>query len=163
MNGPALLVLIHGALMDRLSMLALTPPLHGRQGVLCPDLAGHGRRRQQHRHLAALGPREMAEDLLEQLPLQALAAVVPLQLVGHSLGGLVALELQQLLHDGGGGAAALVLGDPPLCLSLDTPSQQAAAEGMVQDPVGQRLARDGFFSFAAGNAAAGADSPYLQR
>jgi hypothetical protein len=75
----------------------------------------------------------------------------------------VALELQQLLHETGAGAASLALGDPPLFINLDTPSQHAAAAGMASDAVGQRLARDSFFDFTANNPASGAQSPYLQR
>jgi pimeloyl-ACP methyl ester carboxylesterase len=163
MSQASLLVLIHGALMDRRSMLALTPMLPNQHAVLCPDLAGHGQRRNEHEHLAELNPRELAADLLRQLPVQSLAATLPMHLVGHSLGALVALELQQFLHESGGGAASLVLGDPPLFINLDTPSQHAAAAGMASDDVGQRLARDTFFGFAANNPAAGLHSPYLQR
>jgi hypothetical protein len=57
----------------------------------------------------------------------------------------------------------LVLGDPPLFINLDTPSQHAAAAGMANDVVGQRLARDSFFGFAGSNPAAGTQGPYLQR
>jgi pimeloyl-ACP methyl ester carboxylesterase len=163
MSRASLLVLIHGALMDRRSMLALTPMLPNHHAVLCPDLAGHGQRRNEHEHLAELNPRELATDLLRQLPIQSLAATLPVHLVGHSLGALVALELQQFLHEGGGGVASLVLGDPPLFINLDTPSQHAAAAGMAIDVVGQRLARDSFLGFAANNPAAGPQSVYLQR
>jgi pimeloyl-ACP methyl ester carboxylesterase len=163
MSQASLLVLIHGALMDRRSMLALTPMLPNHHAVLCPDLAGHGQRRNEHEHLAELNPRELADDLLRQLPIQSLAASLPVHLVGHSLGALVAMELQQLLHEGGCGAATLVLGDPPLFINLDTPSQHAAAAGMTNDVVGIRLAQDSFFGFAADNPAADEQSPYLQR
>jgi pimeloyl-ACP methyl ester carboxylesterase len=163
MSRAALLVLIHGALMDRRSMLALTPHLNHHHAVLCPDLAGHGQRRNEHEHLAELNPRELAADLLRQLPIQSLAATLPIHLVGHSLGALVALEVQQLLHESGSGATSLLLGDPPLVICLDTPSQHAAAAGMAKDSVGQRLARDCFFEFAAGSQAAGEQSPYLER
>jgi pimeloyl-ACP methyl ester carboxylesterase len=162
MSQASLLVLIHGALMDRRSMLALTPHLNHHHAVLCPDLAGHGQRRNQHEHLAELNPRELAADLLRQLPIQSLTATLPVHLVGHSLGALVAMELQQLLREGGGGAASLVLGDPPLFINLDTPSQQEAAVAMAGDAIGQRLARDSFFDFATNNPAAGEQSPYLQ-
>jgi pimeloyl-ACP methyl ester carboxylesterase len=131
--------------------------------VLCPDLAGHGQRRNEHEHLAELSPRELAADLLERLPIQLLSATLPVHLVGHSLGALVVMELQQYLHESGGGAASLVLGDPPLFINLDTPSQHAAAAGMASDEVGQRLARDSFFDFAADNPASGVKSPYLKR
>jgi len=163
MSQAALIVLIHGALMDRRSMLALTPMLPNHHAVLCPDLAGHGQRRNEHEHLAELNPRELAVDLFRQLPIQSLADTLPVHLVGHSLGALVALELQQLLQESGAGAASLVLGDPPLFINLDTPSQHAAAAGMASDAVGQRLARDSFFDFADNNPASGAQSPYLQR
>jgi pimeloyl-ACP methyl ester carboxylesterase len=163
MSRASLLVLIHGALMDRRSMLALTPMLPNQHAVLCPDLAGHGQRRNEHEHLAKLSPREMAADLLKRLPIQSLSATLPVHLVGHSLGALVAMELQQFLHESGGRAASLVLGDPPLFIHLDTPSQHAAAAGMANDVVGQRLARDSFFDFAANNPAAGQQSVYLQR
>jgi pimeloyl-ACP methyl ester carboxylesterase len=149
--------------MDRRSMLALTPMLPNHHAVLCPDLAGHGQRRNEHQHLTKLSPKQLAIDLLEHYPIQALTATLPVHLVGHSLGALVAMELQQLLHAGGGGATSLVLGDPPLFISLDTPSQHAAAAGMANDPVGQRLAQDSFFGFAANNPASGMQSPYLQR
>jgi pimeloyl-ACP methyl ester carboxylesterase len=144
-------------------MLALTPMLPNQHAVICPDLAGHGQRRNEHEHLAKLNPRELAADLLRHLPIQSLAATLPVHLVGHSLGALVALELQQLLHESGGGATSLLLGDPPLVISLDTPSQHAAAAGMANDSVGQRLARDSFFEFATDSQAAGEQSPYLQR
>ena len=163
MSQAALLVLIHGAQMDRRSMLALTPMLPNQHAVICPDLAGHGQRRHEHEHLTKLNPRELAADLLRLLPIQSLAASLPVHLVGHSLGALVALALQQVLHESGSEAASLVLGDPPLFINLDTPSQHAAAAGMASDEVGQRLARDTFFGFAANNPAAGLHSPYLQR
>jgi pimeloyl-ACP methyl ester carboxylesterase len=162
MSRASLLVLIHGALMDRRSMLALTPHLNHQHSFLCPDLAGHGQRRNEHEHLAKLNPRELAADLLMQYPIKALARVVPIRLVGHSLGALVAIELQQLLHKVGIGAASIVLGDPPLILNLDTPSQHAAAAGMAMDPVGQRLARDTFFDFSPNNPASGSHGFYLQ-
>jgi pimeloyl-ACP methyl ester carboxylesterase len=163
MSQASLIVLIHGALMDRRSMLALTPHLNHQHSVLCPDLAGHGQRRNEHEHLAKLNPRELAADLLMHYPIKALARVVPIQLVGHSLGALVAIELQQLLHKEGIGAKSIVLGDPPLILNLDTPSQHAAAAGMAIDPVGQRLARDTFFDFSVNNPAAGSNGFYLQK
>jgi pimeloyl-ACP methyl ester carboxylesterase len=163
MSRASLLVLIHGAQMDRRSMLALTPMLPNHHAVLCPDLAGHGQRCNEHEHLAKLSPREMAADLLERLPIQSLSATLPVHLVGHSLGALVAMELQQFLHESGGRAASLVLGDPPLFINLDTPSQHAAAAGMANDVLGQRLAQDSFFGFAADNPAAGPQSVYLQR
>jgi pimeloyl-ACP methyl ester carboxylesterase len=163
MSQTSLLVLIHGALMDRRSMLALTPALPSQHAVLCPDLAGHGQRRNEHEHLAKMNPRELAADLLRLLPIQTLAEAVPLHLVGHSLGGLVALELQQLLHECGSGAASLMLGDPPLFINLDTPSQHAAAAGMASVAVGQRLSRDTFFNFADNNPAGGDNSLYLHK
>ena len=163
MSQANLVVLIHGALMDRRSMLELMPMLPDQYAVLCPDLAGHGQRRSEHEHLAKLNPQELAADLLQQLPIQSLLATpLPVHLVGHSLGALVALELQKLLHESGAGAAQLVLGDPPLFISLDTPSQHAAAAGMASDAVGKRLARDSFFDFSANNPAAFVSSPYLQ-
>lgn len=162
MSQANLVVLIHGALMDRRSMLELMPMLPNQYAVLCPDLAGHGQRRNEHVHLAKMNPQELAADLLRHLPVQLLAATLPVHLVGHSLGALVALELQRLLHESGGGAAQLVLGDPPLFINLDSPSQHAAAAGMASDAVGQRLARDSFFDFSANNPAAGVSSPYLQ-
>jgi pimeloyl-ACP methyl ester carboxylesterase len=163
MSQASLVVLIHGALMDRRSMLALTPMLPNQHALICPDLAGHGQRRNEHEHLAKLNPRELAADLLRHLPIHSLAATLPVHLVGHSLGALVALELQHLLQESGGSAASLVLGDPPLFINLDTPSQHAAAAGMASDAVGQRLARDSFFDFTANNPASGLQSPYLQR
>ena len=93
MSQAYLLVLIHGALMDRHSMLELMPMLPNQHAVLCPDLAGHGQRRNEHEHLAKLSPQELAADLLRHLPIQSLAATLPVHLVGHSLGALVALEL----------------------------------------------------------------------
>ena len=162
MSQANLVVLIHGALMDRRSMLELMPMLPNQYAVLCPDLAGHGQRRSEHEHLAKLNPQELAADLLRQLPVQLLAKTHKVHLVGHSLGALVALELQRLLHEKGSGAAQLVLGDPPLFINLDSPSQHAAAAGMASDAVGQRLARDSFFNFSANNPAAGVSSPYLQ-
>lgn len=162
MSDAKLLVLIHGALMDRRSMLALTPHLNHQHPFLCPDLAGHGQRRKGHEELAKLNPRELAADLLRALPIRSLMATLPVHLVGHSLGALVALELQQQLHKSGRSAASLVLGDPPLFINLDTPSQQAAAGAMAADAIGQRLARDSFFDFATTNPAAGEQSPYLQ-
>lgn len=163
MSPGSWVLLLHGALMERRSMLSLAPHLDDHFGLLCPDLAGHGQRQQHHQHLPSLSPRDLANDLLERLPLAQVAATLPLHLVGHSLGALVALELQGLLHTEGADAAALVLGDPPLCLSLDTPSQHAAAQGMAQDPVGRRLAQDCFHHFSPSNPAAGAESPYLLR
>lgn len=120
MSQANLVVLIHGALMDRRSMLELMPMLPNQYAVLCPDLAGHGQRRSEHEHLAKLNPQELAADLLRQLPMQSLLATpLPVHLVGHSLGALVALELQKLFHESGAGAASLVLVWPAMLWAND--------------------------------------------
>jgi pimeloyl-ACP methyl ester carboxylesterase len=105
----------------------------------------------------------LAVDLLRHLSIQSLVTTLPVHLVGHSLGGLVALELQDLLHQYDCGAASLVLGDPPLFINLDTPSQHSAVASMASDAVGQRLARDSFFDFADNNPACGDNSFYLHK
>ena len=129
MSQASLLVLIHGALMDRRSMLALTPMLPNHHAVLCPDLAGHGQRRNEHEHLTELNPRELARDLLRILPIQSLAASLPLHLVGHSLGALVAMELLQLVE-------AYTSKCPPLA---SHPRERALLQDCVQQIVGSCL------------------------
>ena len=44
MASPTTVLLIHGALLDRKSMLALLPHLPAECGYVAPDLAGHGSR-----------------------------------------------------------------------------------------------------------------------
>ncbi|MFM8275376.1 MAG: alpha/beta hydrolase [Cyanobium sp.] len=133
---PATVILLHGALLDRRSMLALLPALPAQRAYLVPDLAGHGSRTSDALP-ARLDPDGLAADLIEACGLAARRDA--LVVIGHSLGALVALALQERLLTLGRGALGLVLGDPPLFPCGDTESQQLAKAGLLNDPLGRRL------------------------
>lgn len=80
-------LLVHGLGGSALNWIALAPALAADKRVLVPDLPGHGR------STALPGPTELTSfaDVLEQLVEHERAA--PVLVVGHSLGGLVAVRL----------------------------------------------------------------------
>ena len=163
-NRSSLLLLIHGALMDRRSMLTLVPHLPASHLFLCVDLAGHGTRETEHLHLSNMSPHHLAKDLLDIHPIREIVTTIPIQLIGHSLGGLVAMEVIKLLIDRGTTRlASLTLGDPPLFIDLNTPSQESAALNLRKNPIGKRIAKDCFFDFEYANPASGSQSIYLNR
>jgi len=163
-NRSSLLLLIHGALMDRRSMLTLVPHLPASHLFLCVDLAGHGTREMEHLHLSNMSPHHLAKDLLDVHPIREIASTIPVQLIGHSLGGLVAMEVVKLLLDRGTTRlASLILGDPPLYIDLNTSSQESAAIHLGNNPIGKRIAKDCFFDFETANPASGSQSIYLNR
>jgi pimeloyl-ACP methyl ester carboxylesterase len=85
-SGPVLL-LVHGLGGSALNWVAVAPALASRHRVVVPDLPGHGRSGPlPHPSGASL----FADDLAELIRREEAAPVV---VVGHSLGGLVALRL----------------------------------------------------------------------
>ena len=157
-NGPqhpASVLVIHGALLDRRSMLSLLPALPAERAYLVPNLAGHGSRSSEALP-ARLDPDGLAADLIEACGLEARRD--SLVVIGHSLGALVALALQERLQTLGLGALGLVLGDPPLFPCGDTESQQLAKAGMLNHPVGRRLLDECFAGFSLQDPKA---SPFL--
>ncbi len=142
---PVTMLVIHGALLDRRSMLSLLPALPAQWAYLVPDLAGHGSRSDDALP-QRLDPDGLAADLIEACCLAARRD--SLVVIGHSLGALVALALQERLLALGRGALGLVLGDPPLFPCGDTESQQLAKTGMLNDPVGRRLLDECFAGFS---------------
>lgn len=153
-TGAPGLWLLHGAMQDRRQFLPLLAQLPEQLPLLLSDLAGHGQRREQWRHLERLDPAGLAADLLERHP--AAGRSGPLWLVGHSLGALVALALAERLHGQPGTAlAGLILGDPPL-LPRDIPAPLQAGALASTDPLEQRLVAESFFGFQA-------NGPYLQQ
>lgn len=101
-------VLIHGLLVGSLAQwyFTLAPALAQTHRVVCYDLRGHGR---STRAPAGYDLATLAQDLGEVVASQGLAA--PVDLVGHSYGGLIALTYA-LAHPGAVGR--LVLVDVPL-------------------------------------------------
>lgn len=156
--------LLHGAMQDRRQFLPLLVQLPEQLPLLLSDLAGHGQRREQWRHLERLDPPGLAADLLERHP--RLWAGRPVWLLGHSLGALVALALaEQLDAQPGGAVAGLILGDPPL-LPCDIPAPLQAGALASTDPLEQRLVADSFFHFQPGGPQPGNsqhDGPYLEQ
>jgi pimeloyl-ACP methyl ester carboxylesterase len=136
-------------------MLALLPALPAQRAYLVPDLAGHGSRTSDALP-ARLDPDGLAADLIEACGLAARRDA--LVVIGHSLGALVALALQERLLTLGRGALGLVLGDPPLFPCGDTESQQLAKAGLLNDPLGRRLLDECFAGFDLPNPEA---SPFL--
>lgn len=93
-----LIVLIHGWSCDASFWDAQIEALRGRYDVLVPDLAGHGRSASNRDDwsMRAFGA-DVAAVVAAARP--ALAAETPIVLVGHSMGGPVAIEAAQLLGD----------------------------------------------------------------
>ncbi len=151
-DGMRSLWLLHGAMQDRRQFLPLLAQLPEQLPLLLSDLAGHGQRREQWRHLERLDAAGLAADLIERHP--AAGRSGPLWLVGHSLGALVVLALAQRLA-GQGVVAGLILGDPPL-LPRDIPAPLQAGALASGDPLEQRLVADSFFHFQH-------DGPYLEQ
>jgi pimeloyl-ACP methyl ester carboxylesterase len=84
--GPDLL-LVHGLGGSALNWVAVAPALAERYRVLVPDLPGHGRSSPLP---LPSGPSVFADALAELVGLERAA---PVPVVGHSLGGLVAVRL----------------------------------------------------------------------
>src|SRR5205823_3335682 len=85
-DGPPLL-LVHGLGGSATNWCELAPLLAARRRVLVPDLPGHGRS-------AALPAVSGLEPFADRLALVAeREQMLPAAVVGHSLGGLVALRL----------------------------------------------------------------------
>lgn len=85
------LVLVHGLGGSALNWMALAPALARRRRVLVPDLPGHGRSASLPR--AAREERALMPYARVVAELAALEGMSPAALVGHSLGGLIALRL----------------------------------------------------------------------
>ena len=84
-SGEPTLVLIHGLGMDRSAWDRVTPALESRHKVITVELPGHG----ASAPLAKVSVRAVAEELDRTLRREKVKNPV---LVGHSYGGLVALE-----------------------------------------------------------------------
>jgi pimeloyl-ACP methyl ester carboxylesterase len=94
-HGPTV-VLMHGTLLDRISMRPLQERMAGRATVLQPDGRGHG-------GSSALADRrftvtDMAQDLYAVLE-AAEAVELPVVLVGHGQGAIAALEFARIRPD----------------------------------------------------------------
>src|SRR3712207_1787845 len=107
-EGPAAgppLVLLHGISACWQTFLSIMPPLAFRYQLYGVELRGHGR---SGRVPGAYHLEHYAQDTLALLRQQIAAPAV---LLGHSLGGLVAIQVAAAAADA---VRALVLEDPPL-------------------------------------------------
>ncbi len=96
-EGPLRVVLIHGFLGSGHNLGALARAWHQRDpgvGLILPDLRGHGR---SPPLFSGANLFTLAEDLITLL--ETVPATTPLRLVGHSLGGRVALCARSLAPD----------------------------------------------------------------
>lgn len=89
-EGPPV-ALIHGFGADRLSWAATVPALAGAHALHAVELPGHGQ--------AGEVPDPATPEALAASVAQALAPLGPLPVIGHSLGGAVALHLAALRPD----------------------------------------------------------------
>jgi len=89
-EGPPV-ALIHGFGADRLSWAATVPALAGTRALYAVELPGHGQ--------AGAVPDPATPEALAQEVAQAVAPLGPLPVIGHSLGGAVALHLAALRPD----------------------------------------------------------------
>ena len=156
-------LLLHGAMLDRRNLLSLAPLLPENFLLLALHLAGHGQRLDHWQHLERLDAPSLAHDLWERLPLLQLP--VPLWLVGHSLGSLVALCLADLLLSSPQSPplSGLILGDPPL-LPRDIPASMQSQALASKHPVEQRLVHQAFFAFnPVDQASAPSDGPFFSQ
>lgn len=150
-------------MLDRRSLLNLAPLLPENFLLLAPDLAGHGQRLEHWQRLERLDAPSLAHDLWQRLPLLQLP--VPLWLVGHSLGALVALCLADLLlsNPQSPPVKGLILGDPPL-LPRDIPASMQSQALASKHPVEHRLVRQAFFAFnPVDQASAPSDGPFFRQ
>ena len=121
--------------------------------TIAPDLYGHGERRSVispvTRSEPACTARFLANDILSrhaelQKPAEGHASIC---IVGHSLGGLVALELEELLSENGWEDIRLLLGDSPIFPCGDTDSQQSAIVELQKSSLGINLLINCFAGF----------------
>ena len=99
-EGPGV-VFIHGFGSDRLSWMANVPAVTQRAKVWAVDLPGHG-----------TSPNQLVDGSIEELTAAVARAVEPVAkeikvVVGHSLGGAIALRLSEFLADFGAGLILL--------------------------------------------------------
>ncbi|MEE2643827.1 MAG: alpha/beta hydrolase, partial [Myxococcota bacterium] len=147
-EGP-LAILIHGLLLGDAASWpsALTAELARTHRVLSYDLPGHG--------LSALpdtqrfGPVRLAEDL-DQL-VKALALDPPLSLVGHSYGGLIALEFARLFPEQLSTLTLIETPRPPLAPPQSSGERAALLNQAERDPL----------PIAAALLPGGLDGPFL--
>ncbi|MFI7004700.1 alpha/beta fold hydrolase [Nocardia sp. NPDC050175] len=128
-SGGQTLVLIHGWACDRSDFDAVTDHLPDDYRVLAIDLAEHGESRSSRNTWTMA---EFARDVAAVLEAQSVDTAV---VVGHSLGGAVAIEVGRLLPDTISHVVAL---DALHYLSLFPALSEAQAETMV------RMFRDDF-------------------
>jgi hypothetical protein len=121
-----------------------------------PDLVGHGQKHKGENNTLsmsykALTPEHLAIDILEdsqhfhQGQLNNRSIII----IGHSLGGLVALSLHQSLAAQGIKTQGILLGDSPVYPLGDTASQEAARAQLEQTALGRNLLQHCFDGFEA--------------
>jgi pimeloyl-ACP methyl ester carboxylesterase len=117
-RGEPVLVLVHGWAMDETLWAGQVPGLAADHRVVTLDLAGHGRsgRSRTDWTIASLG--EDVKAVVDAVDLRRLI------LVGHSMGGMVALEAARRLGDR---VAGIVLVDILLDVEEHTPPEEVEA------------------------------------
>jgi hypothetical protein len=154
-TGP-LLVAIHGALMDHTVWQQCPNLFPASLATYMPDLVGHGQKHKRENNAEpllykALTPEHLAIDIMaesqhfHQDQLNHRSIII----IGHSLGGLVALSLHQSLAGQGIKTHAILLGDSPVYPLGDTASQKAARVQLEQTALGRNLLQHCFDGFEA--------------
>lgn len=111
-QGKAHIVLLHGLFGSTSNMRPLALGLESRYRVSCLDLRNHGK----SGHVASMSYEEMAADVLCHIQEQGRGE--PLVLIGHSMGGKVAMSCA--LHQPVAPIAAVVVLDiAPVCYPQD--------------------------------------------
>jgi pimeloyl-ACP methyl ester carboxylesterase len=131
-NAPPV-VLLHGLGVAGSVWQAFARRLLPYLAAVAPDLRGHG---QSEAPPTGYAPADYARDLivmLEDMAQDTVHFALPVPIVGHSLGALVALELAALRPEL---VSWLVLLDPPLDPSLPNPEVEAVY-GLRQAPPGE--------------------------
>jgi pimeloyl-ACP methyl ester carboxylesterase len=147
------LVLIHGALMNRNYWSRFDFDGLGYHRIISPNLWGHGDEADQLRSLSKI-PRLstyfLAEDVKNKCGLEDLDAQIQVTIIGHSLGGLVGLELGLMLAETSSTIKIdLVMGDSPIYMGSETDSQLAAKTQLSNTTLGQNLLRNAFNDFSS--------------
>jgi hypothetical protein len=149
-----LLVAIHGALMDHTVWQQCQKLFPASLTTYMPDLLGHGQKHKREDNTEsifykALTPEHLASDILAESQhfQQDQLSDTSIVIIGHSLGGLVALSLHQRLARQGIKTQAILLGDSPVYPLGDTASQKAARAELEQTALGRNLLHHCFDGF----------------